>query len=248
MHLRTAKEIIRHLITKTGLAPFHVRVRKLFGQNVGHLIMRTVPERFEAIYTNRVWLNGRAEGTLSGLGSELTTTTQIRQSLPELLRSINANTLLDIGCGDFNWMREIELPCSYVGIDVVGALITGNNARYGNKRTAFILRDAVEGILPSADAALCREVLFHLSFSDIARLVANVRNSGITFLIATTDDDLQFNSDIITGDFRRLNLSKRPFCFPAPVRMIKDGGVVNNRTLSVWRLADLPLPQRATTP
>jgi hypothetical protein len=66
-------------------------------------------------------------------------------------------------------------------------LIEGNAIRYGGERRQFRTIDATHDPLPHADAALCREVLFHLSFEDIWSLVENVRRSGTSFFIATTD-------------------------------------------------------------
>ena len=98
---RTMKELLRDGIAKCGLGEIHARVRKAYGQNVDHLFRGSLSERFSAIYTNRVWLNSRSEGALSGLGSELTNTEPFRHRLPDILRTLQAKVLLDIGCGDF---------------------------------------------------------------------------------------------------------------------------------------------------
>jgi hypothetical protein len=100
--------------------------------------------------------------------------------------------------------------------------------------------DATRDPLPQADTILCREVLFHLSFADIWRLVENVRRSRSSLLIATNDNSLKYNADILTGDFRMLNLHKAPFFFPSPAQSIRDDSVLPDRTLSVWKVADLP--------
>ena len=238
--MRIAKEVTRDLIAKAGLGRLHLSVRKLRGQNVDHLYRQTLAERFSAIYENKVWLNGRSSGSLSGLGSNLESTNDVRDRLSELLKSLDICSLLDVGCGDFTWMKEVSFPFTYLGIDIVPEVIAANNAHYRSDRRSFQVLDATSDLLPSAGTILCREVLFHLSFSDIGLLLKNVRQSGASFFIATNDNSLKYNADIRSGDFRLLNLHRAPFNLPVSHQSIPDAGVAEFRTLSAWRLADLP--------
>jgi SAM-dependent methyltransferase len=240
--IRTAKEMARDLIAKAGLSRLDVSIRKLRGQNVDHLFRTSLAERFSAVYENRVWLNGRPTGSLSGFGSELENTETVRHHLAELLESLKARSFLDIGCGDFTWMKEIVFPHRYIGVDIVRGVIEKNNALYSSALRSFAVMDATRDPLPGADMVLCREVLFHLSFRDIWRLVANIRRSGSLFLVATSDGDIKYNADILSGDFRMLNLRRAPFRFAEPTLSIPDNRVSPHRTLSAWRVVDLPEP------
>jgi SAM-dependent methyltransferase len=237
---RTAKEMMRDLIAKAGLTRLHVAIRKLTGQNVEHLSFNSLSERFSAIYRNRVWLNGRSVGSLSGYGSELENTETLRPRLTELLNSLEAQSLLDIGCGDFTWMKEIAFPHRYIGVDIVPELIETNNVMFRSEQKAFQALDATRDPLPQVDTVLCRDVLFHLSFRDIWRVIENIRRSGSLFLLATTDGDTNYNADTLSGDFRLLNLHKAPFFFPKPNLSILDNAVSPGRTLSAWKVTDLP--------
>lgn len=244
--IRITKEVIRDLIAKAGLSRLHVSIRKLTGQNVDHLLRKSLSERFSAVYENRVWLSGRAAGSLSGLGSELENTKAVRKQLEGLLDSLNTKSLLDIGCGDFTWMKEVNFSRKYIGIDIVRTVVEANNAFYSSEQRRFDLVDATVGPLPQADTILCREVFFHLSFKDIWRLVENIRRSGSSFLIATNDNDLKYNADIVSGDFRLLNLCRAPFFFRSSIRSISDSAVSQGRTLSTWKVTDLPEAPRGS--
>jgi SAM-dependent methyltransferase len=241
--VRDAKEVIRYSIYQLGLSRIHLRVRRARGQNVDHLLQQTLPERFSAIYKNRVWLNDRPSGVLSGLGSELGNTDNVRRELKPLLKRLETRTLLDLGCGDFSWMKEVDLDCKYIGIDVVPEIISENQRRFASPRVVFQMLDATIDDLPEADTVLCREVLFHLSFADIWNALANMKRSQIAFIIATNDDDLGYNANILSGDFRLLNLRKAPFFFPSAFMSIQDDAVRAGRKLSVWRTADLTDPR-----
>jgi SAM-dependent methyltransferase len=237
---RLGKELVRHAIAKTGLSGLYLRIRKAMGQNVDHLFAASLAERFSAIYKNRVWLNDRQSGSLSGLGSELESTKSIRQRIPDLLESLGSRVVLDVGCGDFNWMKEVQVRCTYIGADIVREVIEANSAIYGSQNRTFQVLDATCDPLPAADTVLCREVLFHLSFRDVWLLVENVRKSGASFLIATNDSALTLNADIVSGDCRTLNLQRPPFSFPSPVLAIPDDCVVPGRILAVWKVSALP--------
>jgi len=237
---RNAKEVFRHLLLRSGLNRAYLAFRAAKGQNVQHLRARTLRDRFSTIYRNRVWLTGRPAGSLSGLGSELENTKAIRLRLPELLARLNTKTMLDVGCGDFNWMSQLELGCRYIGVDVVSCVIEQNIRNYAAANRTFFALDATTDPLPPADTILCREVFFHLSFADIWALIRNMRLSGVSTMFATNDAVTDFNADILSGDFRLLNLTKPPFCFPRSELSIPDDEVSPGRVLAAWRLSDVP--------
>ena len=236
---RSSKEVIRHLILRSGLSGAYLAYRSARGQNVEHLRLRTLCERFSTIYRNRVWLNDRTNGSVSGRGSELENTKAIRLNLPKLLASLQTRILLDVGCGDFSWLREVVIDCRYIGVDVANEIVDLNVQKYASANRTFYTLDATKDPLPLADTALCREVLFHLSFDDVEALIRNIRTTGISTVIATNDFGTNFNSDIQSGDYRPLNLTKPPFRFPPPEWCIRDDEVSPGRVLALWRISRL---------
>jgi hypothetical protein len=137
-------------------------------------------------------------------------------------------------------MNEVKLPTRYIGVDIVQEVVKANAAQFESGSRTFHVLDATRDPMPPADTVLCREVLFHLSFEDIWRVVENIRNCGAKFMIATTDNDIQLNADIMSGDFRLLNLQKSPFHFPKAMLSIRDNGVAQDRELSVWEVSAIP--------
>lgn len=193
-------------------------------------------DRFSHLYDTKLWVDGRDDAPPSGYGSSLEATTSIRESLPRLLSDLGVKSLLDLGCGDFTWMREIDLPCPYIGADIVPSLVDDLSKRFGNERRLFLTVDACEDALPEADAILCREVLFHLSFKDAKALLANVRKSKARYFIATTSPGIAVNLDIPTGHFSDRNLSIAPFNLGKPDMELSDDGMGVGRILGVWKL------------
>lgn len=199
-------------------------------------------EAFEYVHRTRHWAGG---ASVSGLGATPAQTSALRLMLPELVRELGVGTLLDVPCGDFSWMREIDLPARYIGGDLVPALIAERQARDADDRRQFLCLDLTSDALPAADLLLCRDALVHLSFADIRRALDNVRGSGIRWLLTTTFPEHERNEDIVTGDWRLLNLERAPFHFPPPRRLLNEGcteggGLYRDKSLGLWEARDVP--------
>lgn len=232
------KSRVRHALLRIGLEGVVVHYRRLKGEPIDYLRgdRRT---RFQTIYRNARWADGDANPeSLSGRGSKLDATRGLRRELPGLLTELGAKSLLDVGCGDFNWMRTLDLPCPYIGVDIVPEVIDEDERRYGNERRRFLCVDAVSEALPTADVALCREVLFHLSLDDAHALLGNIRAAGVRYLLATTEPGVAFNTDIPTGAWREINLELKPYGLGKALRYLHDGDGYNpDRRLGVWTLS-----------
>lgn len=235
-HVRSIKEVVRHLLYRTGGTEALRLVKRIRGQPTRHLTGGPLEGRFATIYRDRVW---SVDGSASGPGSEASATAAVQTELAHLLRDLDATQVTDIGCGDFGWMQGVSGAFQYCGVDVVPELIAELSLKYGDANRRFLHLDATHGDLPEGDVALCREVLFHLSFADGLALLDNVRARGYRHLIATSDSATWFNADIPSGDYRPMNLAARPFWFPEPQRVIRDDRVVPGRILGAWRLGDV---------
>ena len=233
----TLKEAVRHAAWRFGLQRHIDWVRRKRGRDIRVHSLPTLRERFDYIYDHSLWTPDDPRTPLSGSGSSLKATTVLRTELPRLLDSVNAASILDVGCGDFTWMSEIDLRQRYMGVDVVESIIKENQRRYPDRSFACI--DATVEKLPDADVVVCREVLFHLSFTDARLLLANVVRSSAGYLLMTSDRSTALNADIVSGDFRPLNLQRRPFRFPAPIATINDAHVQPGRFLGLWSIVDI---------
>lgn len=214
-----------------------------FEQRARHGDRLSLADTFGEIYRRTHW-NGPT--SVSGTGASLAQTARLRAVLPELLRDLGVDVLLDLPCGDFSWMQAVDLPVRQVlGADVVPDLIAANQARYGRADRRFLVLDLTTDPLPAADLLLCRDALVHLSFADIHRALANLTHSAIPYVLTTTFPATAVNDDITTGDWQPLNLEALPFGFPPPLQLINEGctegeGRFADKSLGLWRVADLP--------
>jgi SAM-dependent methyltransferase len=178
----------------------------------------SLEDRFTQIYRGNWWLS---DESVSGPGSTLETTEDIRAFLPSLLKQFSVRTFLDAPCGDFNWMKEIraDLDVDYIGVDIVKELVDHAQRRYGDERTRFAHLDITRDPLPTADLMMARDFFIHLSFADANRAIENFLRSGIEYLLTGTAPvgDMVVNNDMRTGKARRRCLYSPPFNFPTNV-------------------------------
>ena len=182
----------------------------------------------------------------SGPGSTLAQTAELRERLPLALQHLGVQSLLDAPCGDFNWMRHVAAGvASYVGVDVDARTIAELQRRHGSPTRRFQAGDLTRDPLPRADAIFCRDLLTHLSYADIALVLANFRRSGATWLLTTTFTGTRPNVDTSGCNWRTLNFALAPFGFPPAALLLDErcgegGGSYRDKSIAAWRLQDLP--------
>jgi hypothetical protein len=194
---------------------------------------------FSRAYKSGAW---GSEESGSGIGSELGATESLREYLPGLFKRLGVRKLLDAPCGDWNWMRLVDLEgIDYVGVDVVPEVIARNQAAHAAPGVRFNVADITRDDLPSADLILCRDCWVHLSFRDAASVLENFRRCGAPWLLISNSPRMSENRNQLTGlSWRYLNLHRPPFNFPAGLEARKDHYDTHDFQITLWRIADLP--------
>lgn len=216
-----------HFINRTYNHLYHLR---FYGKKRNHV--------FSNIYKQNHWADAES---VSGPGSTLQNTTLIRDALPQIIKKYRVKTMLDIPCGDFNWMQKIDLSqVSYTGMDIVPDLIKRNTMNFSGENRKFMVADLVEDKLPKSDLIFCRDCLVHLSFMDIHAAIASMKRSQSTYLLTTSFTD-HSNFDIVTGNWRQINLQTTPFNLPPPLEIFTEGeaGENKDKSMALWRLQDI---------
>jgi len=210
---------------------------------------------FADIHDNNSW--GSRE-SVSGAGSELANTSQLIRELSLLLRDLRIKTLLDLPCGDFNWMQHVDLAgIDYHGADIVEALVQRNSERFTGPGKRFSRMNLLADRLPEVDLIICRDCLFHFSNDDVFKALHAFVDSNARWLLTTTMiyRGLPRNSDIQTGGWTTINLEMPPYLLPPPKRLLLEGNVTelvnyvgpqgvvqypqNDRCLGLWPIDDI---------
>ena len=164
-------------------------------------------EAFSFIYQHNAWGYG------SGLGSLPETTLEYRYFLEKFIAKHEIRSIVDIGCGDWQFSRYIYWwGASYTGYDVVPSLIEMNNTRFSSENIKFLqIPDNLDELL-AADLYIVKDVLQHWPQKNITEFLHSIRDKYKFALITnsiTPADNL--NKDIRSGEYRALDLRLAPF-------------------------------------
>ena len=203
---------------------------------------------FRDIFTFNRWNDAESA---SGVGSSSRYTLNLRRRLPRLLRRYRVRTILDVPCGDFAWMKQIPLDAEtrYIGGDILGELVGRLQRDYAAPNRRFERLDVIASPLPRADLLICRDCFIHLSNADVLAALDNILAADISYLLTTTYRFGRINADIVTGQFRVINLEAPPFSLPAPIETIVDYVYpFPPRRLALWSRAQLKAWRAAGAP
>ncbi|MFB9052394.1 methyltransferase [Formosa undariae] len=176
----------------------------------------------EQVYTMKLWGDNHTK-FYSGEGSHLPdfVNPYIQVVTTFLKHHENALHVCDLGCGDFNIGKQlVKYTSSYIGIDIVSDLIIHNKETFKADNLKFACLDLAVDELPSGDCAILRQVLQHLSNSEIQNILNKL--TAFRYVILTEhlpSTDFVPNKDIISGQGIRLkngsgvNILEPPFNF-----------------------------------
>jgi len=193
--------------------------------------------RFDRIYRRKIWSRIAKHGeSASGEGSSFDKTTDFRTDLQRFMQGMRPGVFLDAPCGDLNFMRHVRFPPAwdYIGADIAPSLIRDLKRQFPAMR--FREFDLVVDQFPATDVWLCRDCFFHFSYADIHAALENFARSAGNIAIITSNTGITGNTDIRTGDFRRLDLTLPPFNFPTPAIALRD---LPGQIAGVWTRAEI---------
>tara|TARA_B100002019_G_scaffold164872_1_gene142396 strand:- start:6392 stop:7150 length:759 start_codon:yes stop_codon:yes gene_type:complete len=211
LYYKLKREGVIKVITSALKYPFQFNKRKSYSDM---LKKKDIVDRFNVIYEDNLWSSFESG---SGEGSEILFTEPLRNWLVNNLPKLEVKNIIDASCGDYNWMRLVipKLEVNYLGLDIVKKVIEKNNKLYSSDSVKFNVANICEDKIPPSDLIIIRDCLFHLSYSDIEKLLNNLKRTKYRYLLTTTHlNDSNFsNKDIVTGDFRLIDLFSKPLNF-----------------------------------
>jgi SAM-dependent methyltransferase len=228
---------VRHLPILTPFA----RLGHTYLHNKEDFLLKSSSKVFNDIYTYNHW---GSEKSKSGPGSTLEATISIRKKLPLLIERYSINSMLDVPCGDYLWMKEVEKKCHYIGGDIVAEMVENNQKKYSTDKIEFKQIDITKDVLPEVDLIFCKDCLQHLSYANVKVALNNFKRSNSKYLLVTSYPKTWRNHDIYDGDYRSLNLFIKPFSLPKPLLSIREKsksiGVEIDKTMYLYDLKSIP--------
>ena len=165
-------------------------------------------EAFENIYATNEWRFG------SGEGSRPEHNRVYIRFIEEFIRTRGVRSVLDMGCGDWQFSRLINWgDARYLGLDVVESVVQTNRERFARPGVEFRRYSGDPGDLPGADLLIAKDVVQHWSNASIQRWLPVIRNYRWALITNCVAPRRPFtrNTDTTDGGFRELDLRKAPF-------------------------------------
>ena len=210
-------------------------LRKIYTSKLFQLLQIKNPELrkkiFTSIYKSNHWVqNGnslpRKFVSVSGHGSNIGTDQykQLINNFTNLIEKYQINSILDMPCGDFLWIKEVvkNKNIKYLGIDIVEELIKNNNLKFKDEKINFQSFDIINfNTNKEFDLVVIRDLFLHIKNSDITKIINNLKSMNIKY-IALNSYDNEENIDVTIGHHRKINLLINPFNLKEPIYSFKD--------------------------
>ena len=188
------------------------------------IFKRDLKTTFTNIYKINYWGDNESR---SGPGSNNKNTINVKKKIIKIIKELKIKTIVDAPCGDFYWMNKVvaNQNIKYIGIDIVRELILKNKILYSNKKIKFKKLDITKKTCPPCDLLISRDFLFHLSYDDINNFFKSLSKTKIKYFLTSshstpTSNKFLINKNIISGDFRKINLFNKPFNFSKNIKYI----------------------------
>ncbi len=207
---------------------------------------------FDSIYASGAWSfpdddGGRA--VLSGFGSTMHQTVNLRKYLEAMLPSLGIGAFLDVPCGDMNWIQAVDFvdEICYFGGDVSELVIEAlKETMVGKERQWFGAADLIETPIEkiegveetmqcASDSSILlhvRHLMFHLTIQENTRVLDNIESflkhesEGSKRRYAMLSTHLRSNDNLSEFQLHsghKINLFSYPYCLGDPIHMIQDG-------------------------
>tara|TARA_Y100001972_G_scaffold56105_1_gene69033 strand:- start:505 stop:1098 length:594 start_codon:yes stop_codon:yes gene_type:complete len=141
-------------------------------------------DKFINIYEKNIWGKG------SGAGSSFQYNKKYIQFLHEFFLKYKIETILDIGCGDWQFSQYINFDnIKYRGIDIVPSVIDENN-KFISENIDFVCGDISDynQLEPytNVDLILVKDVLQHWSNDQIDNFLSKITKSNAKYMLITS--------------------------------------------------------------
>jgi SAM-dependent methyltransferase len=161
----------------------------------------------------------------NGPGSTLDATVLYRQLIERFLVEKNISTVLDIGCGDWDYCQHINWGLSkYTGLDCVESIIEFEKKTFTKENIQFMLSDVfTEPLTQNYDLIILKDVIQHWPLSRILQMLPIFRAHAKYLLVTNCCHQSSQATEIQLGEWQQLSRTMVPLSLFAPELVLKFG-------------------------
>ena len=213
-----------------------ISVNSFFSKFINQKLLNKIV--FNSIYKSNHWNKSlkfnKKQQSYSGPGSipDSIQTNNLIHALENFFKNNNIKKILDAPCGDCAWIQKIfNKQIDYTGVDIVRDLIDKNKIKFNSyKNVNFYCQDLTDyDNFDNYDFVLLRDFFIHLPIDSIKKIIINLKKSNCKYFAFNNYESISLNKEIVTGQHRKINLLKDPFCLDEPYFKIQE---INNENLS----------------
>lgn len=145
----------------------------------------------------------------------------LRRQLPALVKSLQIQTILDIGCGQ-TWLCSDLSGVQVTGIEISKPLVAELDSKKQLPYTKIQHADMFQSS-PTADIWILRDVLNWVPVSEFRTVFQNFLKSQSSYIACTSIETQHPNPEGALGIQSRLNLLNSPLSMPQPLIALSDG-------------------------
>jgi hypothetical protein len=163
---------------------------------------------FDRIYRNGGWC-----GKGSGPGSSANASKSYIALVNRLVNQTpDIRSILDIGCGDWQIMRHVDLSRKrYLGVDVAASVVDANAREFGRENIRFQVLNPYQDEIPDADLVIMKDVAQHLPTACVRKILERIAGRCRYALITNDFTERNVAPDIPIGGWRAVNVLAPPF-------------------------------------
>jgi cyclopropane fatty-acyl-phospholipid synthase-like methyltransferase len=226
-------------------------LRKLFPKTKPSSEIDNAKKHFSKVYSNNAW---KGMYSRSGPGSEGTFADQKKNIITDLITTYHIKSILDIGCGDFYWMKDLSPHIQhYHGVDVVEDLV-GNNIKSHEKDNVSFqcinlcdLNDQTKLSIKKADLIVCIDVFGHLLNNEVDSLLEFILNNFEGKFLLLTNRREKGSEDYLKREKTRhegIDLEKHPLFIKHKLTLLhREPGLYPNDFFDFYQLPEHEIPQ-----
>lgn len=177
-------------------------------------------ETFTILQEQRKQLNLKGNSTSP---SSLERTAELRKQLPNLFRDLNIQSIVDCGCGESEWLKQVDFSGQILGIDIVKPLIDDCQKNLWSETHRFQVRNLLADPPESADLWLARDFCGHQGLQDNLCFFKKFLQSESKYLALTSIEGVKNSTTLSLGGFVPINMGAFPQFLGSPVATLADG-------------------------
>ena len=194
---------------------------------------------FYSIFKSNHWRDyniPNKDESVSGVGSDYIVTKKFIVDLNTFIKKNKISTILDIACGDFNWMKHLinsNVNIKYLGLEIVKEIVNKNFKLYSNSRINFCCIDVLNEDLPNNyDLIIVRDFFIHIKNIDIINMINKIKSSNCKYFAINNFPTINKNNDVKGyGHHRLINIEIDPFVLDNSYCILND----YDRKLNIYK-------------